>query len=186
MEAYMEQTRNANREGVNWKEISTKIRNEMGHMESTREARAAYMDSLEVCGLRRSLRVMDLVDLALMAAEKQSLAHDDAINDVAEGHARSRFELTKCPCPLRRTDIFSLGLRRTLIAEEMGGLLGFMAPAIKETTLKGGASLRDIDLRELFANSMAIPNIAAVIASILLNMPTVFGPKIVDPSSQAD
>ena len=52
--------------------------------------------------------------------------------------------------------------------------MGMGAAPVRNIVRKGASGVGDIEMRQLFANAMSIPHVAAVITSVALNLPGLF------------
>ncbi len=81
------------------------------------------------------------------------------------------------PCVTGNTCIYSFKGDRVLIGEEHGNLMGFGAAPIREAVYKGAGVCSDKENRDLFSDSMAVPQIAAVLISVVLQLDDCFPKK---------
>jgi hypothetical protein len=69
----------------------------------------------------------------------------------------------------RNTEIYVYHRDRGLVPEEHGRLLGYGVPAIAADLGRAEAACSYNELKDLYANCMALPHITAVVAAALLS-----------------
>ena len=137
-------------------------------------------ESTELSGVRRTPRVLDFINIVHTAATNQDVSVSNLYLDVSQTIGRTRLHNMKnngglnVYTVLQNTDIYSYKLDRALCAEEIGNFLGMGAAPVRNIVRKGASGVGDIEMRQLFANAMSIPHVAAVITSVALNLPGLF------------
>jgi hypothetical protein len=72
------------------------------------------------------------------------------------------------------TCIYSFGMDRVVLPQEMAFMLGFGSNQVRQRLLNGCESLPPHKVMDLVKNTMCLPSVSAVILSMLLNFPEVF------------
>ena len=140
----------------------------------------ADRESIALRGVRRTPRVVDLINLVHTVATHEDVPVSNLYLDVSQTIGRNRLHNLKSSGSLnlytvsQNTDIYSYELDRALCAEEIGNFLGMGAPPIRKIVRNAARHVGDIEMRHLFANAMSIPHIGAVITSVALSLPGVF------------
>ena len=166
------------RDGDKWKAEHLKF--QAGYRGAMPVLPFADRESIALRGVRRTPRVVDLINLVHTVATHEDVPVSNLYLDVSQTIGRNRLHNMKNSgrlnfyTILQNTDIYSYGSDRALCAEEIGNFLGMGAPPIRKLVRKAARQVGDIEMRHLFANAMSIPHIGAVITSVALSLPGVF------------
>jgi hypothetical protein len=168
----MESRAKSNREGTEWKVHGTKIRESLGEPSDTHP----WTSKAVLRGTPQKSRVKDYLDLASLMAERDGEDVDQVFIDtsVSVELTLGRGALPRLISMTRNTSIYSFKVDRSLVSEELAGLLGMNAQPIRQRVRNGSSKISDFEFRELLANTMCLPHISAIMLSIVLNIPGLF------------
>ena len=85
-----------------------------------------------------------------------------------------KLNTNELPCTVRRSDYYIYEADRVLTSEDSCAVFGFTAPRVKDEVLKAATSLAEHDVRELLANTMALPHVALLQLCCVLHIPGLF------------
>ena len=162
-----------------WKKQSEKWRSTHGGQDDTTPS---WTTTAQLRGVNRKERVLDLINCVHRVNTKKSPDNlEDLALDCPETH--DRFFKNSCSATrpqktitaiTRNVDHYVFSKDRVVLPEEYGAMLGYQAEPIKELFLKATSGSDQSPLRDLLANTMALPHIGLVLASGIMALEDIF------------
>lgn len=182
-EAELQKGRRRGRDGVVWKAQSTKAWKEAFGENYWMQQKKSWsaQDDTKLRGVRKTPRVLDLIDFKHAEAVQGGKDMRFQALEIAESHEWA-LKYSTCfdirtglaPCVSSKVEIYLFGEDRVLTTTEYANMMGFSTAATKLDLAKGLRAVGNKDGKDLLANSMAVPHIAAVVSAAALILPDVY------------